>query len=161
MPTPKLFQDLRFFRQTLSVPGLSAELGRIISEPLPTATSIIIAHDSHGAGTRASSNTLVEDGAFSNREPHLMIGIFGAANPKDEEGLTKAKAWTERIVKEITAAGLAMSHRYINFNDPMKGDGFKYYGAQGLARIRAVKGRLDPTNVFVKGTPDLADTANA
>jgi hypothetical protein len=54
-----------------------------------------------------------------------------------------------------------MPTRYINFTHPLKGDGFGYYGAQGLTRIKAVKDRLDPLNLFTKNTPDLTETLSA
>ncbi|KAK4079673.1 CAZyme family AA7 [Trichoderma harzianum] len=142
------------------IPNWSEELGRIISEPMPTPSSIIIMHDSHGAGTRASGSA-VDSAVFSNREPHLMFGFFASAPPNDQEGLEKSKAWAYRLIENVTKAGLAMPTRYINFTHPLKGDGFGYYGAQGLTRIKAVKGRLDPSNLFTKNTPDLTETLSA
>ncbi|KAJ4860701.1 FAD binding domain-containing protein [Trichoderma breve] len=158
---PPLYGDLIHFRLTASVPNWSEELGRIISEPMPTPSALIIMHDSHGAGTRASGSTAVDSAVFSNREPHLMFGFFAAAPSNDQEGLEKSKAWAYRLVEKVTKAGLAMPTRYINFTHPLKGDGFGYYGAQGLIRIKAVKGRLDPLNLFSKNTPDLAETLSA
>ncbi|KAH0528247.1 hypothetical protein TsFJ059_003135 [Trichoderma semiorbis] len=160
IPQPPLYGELIHFRLTASVPNWSEELGRIISEPMPTPSSLIIMHDSHGTGTRASGSA-VESAVFSNREPHLMFGFFAAAPPNDQEGLEKSKAWAYRLIENVTKAGLAMPTRYINFTHPLKGDGFGYYGAQGLTRIKAVKGRLDPLNLFTKNTPDLTETLSA
>ncbi|RFU75757.1 6-hydroxy-d-nicotine oxidase [Trichoderma arundinaceum] len=157
IPIPELYQELVHLRKTASVPGWSTELGRIISEPLPTSTSLIVIHDSHGAGTRESSSTLVENAAFLNREPHLMMGFFASAPPNDHEGLNKSRAWAERLFNQVTTTGLAMPQRYINFASPHKGDGLSYYGSQGITRIKAIKGRLDPSNLFAKSTPDLAE----
>lgn len=153
---PELFAELVFFRKTVSVPVWSKELGRILSEPLPNSTSIVVIHDRHGTGTRGSGSTLVTNGAFSNREPHVMLGIFAAAPPDDEEGLKNCDAWVNKVSDGINAAGLAMPHKYLNFCSPHKGDGLHYYGADGLARIRSIKSRLDPLNLFAKSTPDLA-----
>ncbi|KAL6695792.1 hypothetical protein J3F84DRAFT_315022 [Trichoderma pleuroticola] len=161
IPQPPLYGELIHFRLTASVPGWSEELGRIISEPMPTSASLIIMHDSHGAGTRASGLSAAESAVFSNREPHLMWGFFAAAPPDDEEGLKKSQAWAHRLNENVTKAGLVMPTRYINFAHPFKGDGFGYYGAQGLARIKAIKGRLDPLNLFIKNTPDLSETLSA
>jgi hypothetical protein len=122
---------------------------------------LIVIHDSHGAGTQASNSTIVEHGAFLNREQHLMLGIFASAHPNDEEGLRKSRVWVEKLFNEITAAGLAMPQRYINFATPEKGDGIRYYGAQGLTRIKSIKGRLDPSNLFAKSTPDLIEITDA
>ncbi|KAM0252542.1 hypothetical protein ACHAQJ_007674 [Trichoderma viride] len=161
IPNPKLYQDLIHIRKTVSVPGWSVELGRIISEPLPTATSLVVIHDSHGAGTRASNSAFEENGAFLNREPHLMIGFFPSAHPNDEEGLRKSRVWADKLFNDTTAAGFVMPPRYINFASPEKGDGICYYGAQGLTRIKSIKGRLDPLNVFAKSTPDLVEIEDA
>ncbi|KAL7911351.1 hypothetical protein GGI35DRAFT_468896 [Trichoderma velutinum] len=157
IPQPPLYGDIINFRLTVSVPNWSEELGRILSEPMPTPQSLIIMHDSHGAGTQASGSCAVESAAFSNREPHLMWGIFAAAPSDDQEGLKKSQAWSHRLIENVTKAGLAMPTRYINFSHPLKGDGVGYYGAQGLIRIKAIKGRLDPLNVFTKNTPDLTE----
>lgn len=158
IPMPVLYADLVHHKRTISVPGWSEELGRIISEPLPTPTSIIIMHDSHGAGTRASGAALEENAAFQNREPHLMFGFFPSAHPDDKEGIEKGRAWADRLFDGVTNAGLAMPSHYINFSTPAKGDGLGYYGPEGIVRIRAVKRRLDPSNLFAKSTPDIADT---
>lgn len=160
IPQPPLYGELIHFRLTASVPSWSEELGRIISKPMPTSSSLIIMHDSHGAGTRASGSA-VDSAVFSNREPHLMFGFFAAAPPNDQEGLERSKAWAYRLIENVTKAGLAMPTRYINFTHPLKGDGFGYYGAQGLVRIKAVKDRLDPLNLFTKNTPDLTETLSA
>ncbi|TFA98237.1 hypothetical protein CCMA1212_010034 [Trichoderma ghanense] len=157
IPMPVLYADLVYHKRTISVPGWSEELGRIISEPLPTPTSMIIMHDSHGAGTRASGAAFEENAAFQNREPHLMFGIFPSAHPDDEEGMKKGRAWADRLFDGVTKAGLAMPSHYINFSTPAKGDGLGYYGREGIVRIRAVKRRLDPSNLFAKSTPDIAE----
>ncbi|PTB46102.1 hypothetical protein M441DRAFT_63402 [Trichoderma asperellum CBS 433.97] len=154
--TPVLFADLIFSRKTVSVPVWSEELGHILSEPLPNSTSIVVIHDRHGTGTRGSDSTFVTNGAFLNREPHVMLGIIAAAPPDDEEGLRNSDAWVNRVFNGINAAGLAMPQKYINFSTPHKGDGIHYYGADGLDRIRSIKSRLDPSNLFAKSTPDLA-----
>ncbi|KAL6804841.1 hypothetical protein GGI42DRAFT_323053 [Trichoderma sp. SZMC 28013] len=156
-----VYRELINFRLTASVPNWSEELGRIISEPMPTPSSVIIMHDNHGAGTRASGSTAVKSAVFANREPHLMFGFFAAAPPNDQEGLKKSKAWAYRLIENLTKAGLVMPTRYINFTHPLKGDGFGYYGAQGLTRIKAIKDRLDPLNLFTKNTPDLTETLGA
>ncbi|KAK4083660.1 CAZyme family AA7 [Trichoderma aggressivum f. europaeum] len=158
IPQRPLHDNLIHFRLTASIPNWSEELGRIISEPMPTVSSLIIMHDSHGAGTGSSA---VESAVFANREPHLMFGFFAAAPPDDQEGLKKSKAWAHRLMENVTKAGLVMPTRYLNFTHPLKGDGFSYYGAQGLIRIKAIKGRLDPLNLFTKNTPDLAETPGA
>lgn len=95
------------------------------------------------------------NGAFLNREPHVMLGIFASAPPDDEEGMKSCDAWVNKVFDGINAADLAMPHKYINFSSPHKGDGLHYYGADGLARIRSIKSRLDPSNLFAKSTPDL------
>ncbi|KAK1249757.1 hypothetical protein MKX08_009760 [Trichoderma sp. CBMAI-0020] len=154
--TPELFAELIHFRKTVSVPVWSEELGRILSEPLPNSTSIVVIHDRHGTGTRGSGSTLVTNGAFLNREPHVMLGIFASAPPDDEEEMKSCDAWVNKVSDGINAAGLAMPHKYINFSSPHKGDGLHYYGADGLARIRSIKSRLDPSDLFAKSTPDLA-----
>lgn len=153
---PKLFTELIHMRKTVSVPVWSEELGRILSEPLPNSTSIIITHDRHGAGTRGFDSATTVDGAFFNREPHVMLGIFASAPPDDEEGLKNSHAWVNKAINGINAACHAMPQKYINFSSPHKGDGLHYYGADGLARIRSIKSRLDPSNLFAKSTPDLA-----
>ncbi|KAL6884929.1 FAD-binding domain-containing protein [Trichoderma longibrachiatum] len=157
IPMPVLYADLVYHKRTISVPGWSEELGRIISEPLPTPTSIIIMHDSHGAGTRASGAALEENAAFQNREPHLMFGFIPSAHPDDKEGIKRGRAWADRLFDGVTKAGLAMASHYINFSTPAKGDGLGYYGPEGIVRIRAVKRRLDPSNLFAKSTPDIAE----
>lgn len=123
---------------------------------MPTPTTVIILHDSHSAATIASGSALAENAAFLNREPHLMFGFFASAPPNDQEGQRKSHAWTERLFNNVTTAGLAMPQRYINFSFSAKGDGLDYYGAQGLVRIKAIKARLDPSNLFAKSTPDLS-----
>ncbi|PTB66231.1 FAD-binding domain-containing protein [Trichoderma citrinoviride] len=153
----RLYEELVFIKKQISVPGWSEELGRIISEPLPTASSNIIMHDSHGAGTRASGAALEENAAFQNREPHLMFGFFPSAHPDDKEGMKVGRAWADRLFDGIKKAGLAMPSHYINFASPEKGDGLLYYGPEAIVRIRAVKRRLDPSNLFAKSTPDIAE----
>jgi hypothetical protein len=85
-----------------------------------------------------------------------MLGIFSSAPPDDEEGQKKCAAWVNKVIDGINTAGLALPSKYINFSPPHKGDGLLYYGADGLARIRSIKSRLDPSNVFAKSTPDLS-----
>ncbi|KAL7943562.1 hypothetical protein V8C42DRAFT_329424 [Trichoderma barbatum] len=156
-PLAPLFQDLIHFRTTVSVHAWSEELGRIISEPMPTPSTVIIIHDDLSAGARASGSHRVENAAFPTREPHIMFGFISSAPPNDQEGLRKSQAWADRLLDNVTTAGLAMPQRYINFSSPTKSDGLSYYGAKGLLRIKAIKGRLDPSNLFAKSTPDLVE----
>ncbi|KAL7920945.1 FAD-binding domain-containing protein [Trichoderma austrokoningii] len=153
---PELFAKLIHTRETVSVPVWSEELGRILSEPLPNSSSIVIIHDRHGAGTRGSDSTLATNAVFLNREPHVMLGIFSSAPLDDEEGLKNSKAWVYKVLNGIHAAGLAMPQKYLNFVSPHEGDGLHYYGADGMARIKSIKSRLDPSDLFAKNTPDLA-----
>lgn len=116
----------------------------------------MVIHDRHGAGTTGSDSKFLANAAFLNRKPHVMLGIFASAPPGDEEGAKSSNAWVDKVLDGIHAAGLAMPQQYINFTSPHKGDGLHYYGVEGLVRIRSIKSRLDPLNLFSKSTPDLA-----
>ncbi len=154
-PNPDLRHSRAYTVRTCSVPMWSAELGRLLSRtPLPSAVSAIVIHACHGAATRPRL-----DACFFNRQPHLLLGISGAADTGDPEAALLAEEWAVGLHEAISGAGLTMWSEYINFSPPQKNSGLKFYGEEGAGRMRELKLILDPGAVFAKSTPDLGEVA--
>ncbi|KAI1880439.1 hypothetical protein JX265_002060 [Neoarthrinium moseri] len=135
------------------VPSFSAELGAIFARhPIPNTISAVVLHNCHGAGARRDVSA-----AFGNRNPHLLVGLSVQCSWEDDEMKKKMITWPTEVYEEIQSAGLATEWKYCNFNPQEQGDGKMYLGEGGVKRMREVKKRLDPDNLFSSSSPDLGD----
>ncbi|KAH6651976.1 hypothetical protein BKA67DRAFT_537825 [Truncatella angustata] len=146
---------LAYYNKSLTVPSISAEFGAILARhPLPTPTSVVVLHNCHGAGTRFDSTA-----AFGNREQHILVGLAALCDWADEDAKAQIKSWPGAVYDELVAAGLNTGWKYVNFNIREKDDGKMYLGEKGVERMRKLKGRWDPDDVFALCTPDLGISA--
>ncbi|KAL1873444.1 hypothetical protein VTK73DRAFT_989 [Phialemonium thermophilum] len=153
IPNPDIYRPLVFFMRQCDVAGWSHELGEILAgREIPFQANAVIVHSGHGAIVRERP-----DACFRDRPRHLMLGFVGAG-PRDDARLQRAsKDWVVGLDRDVREAGLALPSQYMTFVEPLEGAGLRYYGAEGLERVKCLKERLDPTNRFPQNTPDLGD----
>ncbi|KAK2612656.1 hypothetical protein QQS21_001273 [Conoideocrella luteorostrata] len=152
IPNPQLYgESIAYTVHSCCVDGWSSKLGRIFTQmPLPTATSSIVIHSSHGVAAT------VNDGAsFYNRKSHLLIGLSGGAPAADEAARSVAASWAGKLQEDITSQGLAMDSGYINFSMPHTDDALWYFGAEKALRLRGIKDKLDPTGFWNHGVANF------
>jgi hypothetical protein len=140
-----------FANTSCTVPGFTRDLGKILSQhALPTAYSCIVLHNCHGVGAKADAF-----GAFGNRKQHLLVGISAGCSYSDKETRKVAQGFVQNTLEDLKAAKLPLPGKYANFNPREMGDGRMYFG-DNLERVREVKQRHDPKNLFAICTPDLS-----
>ena len=116
-----------------------AELGAA----LPTPMSIIEVIPFNGAVTRVGR----DDTAFSHRDDGWLIHILGQwVDPADT---SRVCAWVDQAKKELGAIGMG-GETYLNLvsDEDSRERVDAFWDGQRLSRLRRVKARHDPRNVF-------------
>ena len=91
-----------------------------------------------GAISRVSSDAT----AYAHRKAAIMINVIRAL--EDDE--SAARRWTEELAAELDQG---VAGAYVNFFGPHDGDRIEAaYPGKTLARLRRIKARYDPTNLF-------------
>jgi hypothetical protein len=85
----------------------------------------------------------------------LLIGASASCNYADKETRKRIQDWPQQVLSDLEDSGLPLPRKYMNFNPREPGDGKLYLGDQGIVRMKAIKDRLDPHNLFAVATPEL------
>jgi FAD/FMN-containing dehydrogenase len=133
--------------ETRWLPDLSAETiaallaaGSAVTSPY----SGIVLHTFHGAGTRIAADAT----AFGLRRRHILVEIVAAWEPGDS---TPHRAWARGLSTAL--APHALPGGYAGLLAPYAHDQIAQAYGPNAARLREVKRRVDPDNVFSSAIP--------
>ncbi|KAJ5099281.1 hypothetical protein N7532_006282 [Penicillium argentinense] len=145
-----------FFRSR-NVDRIQQKLGAILARhPLPHPLSAVIFHNNHGKGVRHEVADNV-GAVFPNRRRHVILGLHGGTRPgqADAEELADAGRWVTELEEAIDQNGLSLQGGFSAFWPPNQMDVEWFFGRQAAARLRRLKTRLDPNDLFHRALPDL------
>ncbi|KAJ6086684.1 hypothetical protein N7467_005598 [Penicillium canescens] len=145
-----------FFRSR-NVNRLQHGFGAILARhPPPQPLSAVIIHNNHGKGVR---NGVADDvgAAFANRYRHIILGLHGGTKPAavDVQDVAEVTTWVKRLEKSIDEYGITLQGGFPSFFPPDQVDVEWFFGVKGAARLRGLKTRLDPENLFHHALPRL------
>lgn len=131
-----------FFRQSLPPATVSALVERLVTGRTPGYARECTFFPWGGAYDRVP----VDATAFAHREESFLIEVTTVADDPTPPVVSAARDWlagTWPVVHQYGTGGA-----YANFPDPTLADGEAAYHGANLARLRAVKRRYDPDDVF-------------
>lgn len=136
---------LRHYWKSAFVPDLSDDVIREIvgmfEEPPPGNTGVLL-EPMHGQARRYG----FDHAAFPQRNARWHVSALGIwEDPADDE---RAIAWVRELHRRVTALGTSGTYlNYITPDEPVD-RATSTWPPEVLARLRAVKQRVDPENVF-------------
>jgi len=108
--------------------------------------SALVIHDFHGVPTKMDPAAT----AFALRSPHFVIEIIsawdGVANPEASGHL----AWSVDVSTSLGT--VALSGGYPNLLSPHEGERTRHFFGASVERLRAIKSRVDPHDLFRSAT---------
>jgi hypothetical protein len=118
--------------------------------------SVVIFHNNHGKGVRDGIADEV-GAAFANRYKHVILGLHGGTKPGHVEAkdLSNVAIWVSELTDAIDQDELSLQGGFPSFFPPDQVDVEQFFGAQGATRLRRLKTRLDPDNMFCHVLPGL------
>ena len=116
------------------------------AERMPLPGTMLFLHDFHGAPARVAPGAT----AFPLRENHFVAGIISSWGPGQEREADVRRAW----IRETAARLAPMAHPggYVNFLPPDQGERVRLFYGAAAERLRRIKKRLDPEDVFQAST---------
>ncbi|KAJ9488398.1 hypothetical protein VN97_g4908 [Penicillium thymicola] len=145
-----------FFRSR-NVDQIHKNVGTILAQHLPPhPLSAVIFHNNHGKGVRHEVADAV-GAAFPNRYQHVILGFHGGTRPgwTDEQELAGAARWVIELEEAVDQNGLSLPGGFPAFWPPDQVDIQQFFGEEGASRLRQLKARLDPNNLFYHALPGL------
>ena len=136
---------MRHYWKSAFVPDLSdavvAELVELIEQRPPSNTGFLL-EPTHGKARRYG----FDHAAFPQREARWHMSALGIwEEPADDE---RAIAWVREAHRRITALGTTGTYVNYSTHDEPPDRASSTWPPEVLARLRAVKRRVDPDNVF-------------
>lgn len=108
----------------------------------PGSKTSIVVHSCHGVGINPNPNS-----CFEKREPHNFIEIL-AMNLKNKDK-TPDYEWADALEKELKEKGLTSTGAYSALTEPGRAEkGLETFFGKNLERLKEVKRKTDPRNVF-------------
>ncbi|CAG8171746.1 unnamed protein product [Penicillium nalgiovense] len=145
------------FVRSRSIDRMQHKVGAVLArQPPPYPMSIVIFHNNHGKGVR--DGIADEVGAvFANRYKHVILGFHGGTKSGSVEAqdVSNAATWVTELRDAIDQDGLSLQGGFPSFFPPGQVDLEQFFGAQGATRLRRLKARLDPDNIFCHSLPGL------
>lgn len=144
-----------FFRSR-TVKCLNQFLGTIFERIPPPNQELcaIVIHNNHGQGTEEGSGDAIGS-SFTNRYAHVILGLHGGVLNSTLEGYqeqAEAKRWVLDVQDEIDKQGLALNGGSPSFIPPDQVDLTCFFNPFTAQRLKALKRRIDPENLFQKGS---------
>lgn len=90
-----------------------------------------------------------------NRMDHLVLGICASCPYADTETRKGINNWPQEVLQDLQEARLTLPTKYLNFNPRETGGGKMYSREEGLRRVRMMKKKYEPGNLFAICKPDL------
>ncbi|KAK2027565.1 FAD-binding domain-containing protein [Colletotrichum zoysiae] len=122
------------------------------NHPPPGATCATVIHTAHG---RALAKT--PGACYPLRMRHriaaISAGIVDATAQATE--YEEYKKWADDMVGDLSKQRHALPYGYRNLSSEEDVDWTATYGAETVARLKEVKKKFDPTNIFKTGYPRL------
>lgn len=145
-----------FFRSR-NVDRIHKTIGTILARlPPPHPLSAVIFHNNHGKGVRHEVADTV-GAAFPNRYQHVILGLHGGTRPgwTDEQELADAARWVMELEEAVDRDGLSLPGGFPAFWPPDLVEIERFFGEEGALKLRQLKARLDPNNIFHHALPSL------
>jgi hypothetical protein len=135
--------------RTRSLPALTPDVIDVITRAVANRTSphsMVNWHHFHGAATRVPAEKI----AFGERREHFAVEIIACWRP-DASDAAAHRQWARDLWEAL--APFALPGGYANFLTPQHRDQVRdAYGSNGT-RLRALKRRFDPDDVFASAIP--------
>ncbi|KAL4735272.1 hypothetical protein BDV11DRAFT_212168, partial [Aspergillus similis] len=145
-----------FFRSR-NVNRIHQKVGTILARhPPPHPLSAVVFHNNHGKGVRHEVADNV-GAVFPNRHQHVIIGVHGGTSPgqADAHELANAAKWVSGLEEAIDQSGLSLPGGFPAFWPPEQVDVEQFFGGLRAPRLRRLKARLDPNDLFHRALPGL------
>ncbi|KAL4895171.1 hypothetical protein BDV59DRAFT_174578 [Aspergillus ambiguus] len=145
-----------FFRSR-NVNRIHRNIGTILARhPPPHPLSAVIFHNNHGKGVRHEVADTV-GAAFPNRYQHVILGLHGGTRLgwADEQELADAARWVIELEEALDRNGLSLPGGFPAFWPPDQVEIERFFGEERASRLRQLKARLDPNNLFHHALPSL------
>ncbi|KAK2007073.1 FAD-binding domain-containing protein [Colletotrichum eremochloae] len=151
--TFKDFVGAPFYVLSPTVANHTSEFGRIIaSRPTPS--------NGHAVG-----GTHFVHGVFEKQNPavalpntrHVTITLFGSAekhHEMDGPEMDVVREWVDGFVADVDNAGIGLPPSYVSFSKSDI-DLDRFYGKDNADRLRMLKSRYDPENLFSLAYPTI------
>lgn len=140
-----------------SIDGIHQKIGAILERcPPPHPLSAVIFHYNHGKGVRHGIADNV-GAAFPNRLQHVILGLHGGtrSGQADTQELADAAKWVTELEEAIDQNGFSLEGGFPAFWPPNQVNVERFFGGQAAARLRQLKARLDPNDLFRHAMPGL------
>lgn len=126
----------------------------LIKEPSPFPSSLVVIHNNHGQGAAPKSETA----CFATRSRNFVIGIQAGVPPEaSNEDFKTATEWAKRLDQKLGELSMGDSAKYGNFVPTKDLNLDLVYGADAAKKLRTLKDKFDPDNVFSKGWPIMKE----
>ncbi|KAL4986248.1 hypothetical protein BDW68DRAFT_189013 [Aspergillus falconensis] len=145
-----------FFRSR-NVDRIHQNLGTILARHSPPhPLSAVIFHNNHGKGVLHEVADTV-GAAFPNRYQHVILGLHGGTRPgwAGEQELAGAARWVIELEEAVDQNGLSLPGGFPAFWPPDQVDVERFFGKERASRLRQLKARLDPNDLFHHALPGL------
>ncbi|WP_088343728.1 MULTISPECIES: FAD-binding oxidoreductase [Rhodomicrobium] len=109
--------------------------------------SVVAMHHFHGAGTRVAADAT----AFGLRRRHILVEIVAAWDRSAGDDGSRHREWASDLSAAL--ARYALPGGYPNLLTPEDGEQLALSYGGNASRLRAVKRRYDPENVFASAIP--------
>lgn len=137
-----------------NIGGLNSQVGAIFSRHPPVhPLSAVVIHNNHGKGIRTKTHNDFS-ACFPTRFPHVILGFHGGTHSGAEvssAAVTDATHWAKRLSRDIEERGLTLDGGFPSFFPPEQIDVEQFFGMQATEKLKHLKSRLDPENVFSSG----------
>jgi hypothetical protein len=121
--------------------GVLLEGARQITSP----KSAIILHDFHGVASRVG----VDATAFPLRQDHYVVEIIANWPAEDIAGAVQHRHWAEHLSSEL--ATISLPGGYTSLLSPSETQRVRDFYGSAEAKLRAIKRKYDPHDVFCSG----------
>ncbi|TDZ54343.1 FAD-linked oxidoreductase aurO [Colletotrichum trifolii] len=145
--------NVHWYLRLRAVEYLSSEVSQVIADNLaPGPASVTVIHKVHGRALGENPGA-----CFPLRKPHRLVNPTAAVSDASTQAsdFEEYKKWARGFVEELSDEGLALPYGYRNLGPDEDTNWVATYGEETLARLKDIKLKFDPDNVFDKGHPRL------
>ncbi|TDZ24583.1 FAD-linked oxidoreductase aurO [Colletotrichum orbiculare MAFF 240422] len=143
--------NVHWYPRLRAVEYLSPEVSQVIADNLaPGPASVTVIHKVHGRALGENPGA-----CFPLRKPHRLVNPTAAVSDASTQAsdFEEYKKWARGFVEELSDEGLALPYGYRNLGPDEDTNWVATYGEETLARLKDIKLKFDPDDVFDKGHP--------